>query len=164
MSFNFPFNLPTTIQLYFQFTHNFSGVISIYLLSDSIRAWEIETHMSVGAPMSNTSATQKRVSIYHYIAVRFSIYQRPMPTPLLNNAKRISIYPPRFRCMFNLPVSFRCNFMPLRKNEFQFTHHIAVRFSIYRSHVSIETAKNLGALKLIEITVFSKCNSHCPVN
>ena len=62
----------------------------------------------------------------------------PMPTPLLNNAKRISIYPPRFRCMFNLPVSFRCNFMPLRKNEFQFTHHIAVRFSIYRSHVSIE--------------------------
>ena len=111
------FNLPTTIQLYFQFTHNFSGVISIYLLSDSIRAWEIETHMSVGAPMSNTSATQKRVSIYHYIAVRFSIYQRRCP--------------PRYWTTLN---------------GFQFTHHV--------SHV----------LKLIEITVFSKCNSHCPVN
>ena len=134
------FNLPTTIQLYFRFTHNFSGVISIYLLSDSIRAWEIETHISVGAPMSNTSVTHKRVSICHYIAVRFSIYQRRCPPRY--NAKRISIYlsiyPPRFRCMFNLPVSFRCNFMPLRKNEFQFTHQIAVRFSIYRSHVSIE--------------------------
>ena len=130
VSFNLPLDLPTTIQLYFQFTHNFSGVISIYLLSDSIRAWEIETHMSVGAPMSNTSATQKRVSIYHYIAVRFWIYQRRCPHR--HNATRISIYSHVSDVFFNLPVSFRCNFMPLRKNEFQFTHHIAVRFSIYR--------------------------------
>ena len=104
------FNLPTTIQLYFQFTHNFSGVISIYLLSDSIRAWEIETHMSVGAPMSNTSATQKRVSIYHYIAVRFSIYQRRCP--------------PRYWTTLN---------------GFQFTHHVSVSdvCSIYPSHLGV---------------------------